>query len=113
MVLLFGTGCLGVTGCGTFSDAICGPVDNHVYYRGVRFDVAAVKEGGPQALLAADIPLSAVADTLLIPVYAQRAALARPASGETPAGRANLPAPSDDQTGEFRSNQPSRFSGNP
>jgi hypothetical protein len=82
-------------------------------YRGVRLDVAAVKEGGPQVLLAADIPLSAVADTLLIPVYARRAALARPASDENPAARADLPAPSDEQTGEFRGNQSSRFSGKP
>jgi uncharacterized protein YceK len=63
-------------GCGTLSDILCGPIDEdpkgapimgHALYRGVRFDVEAVKEGGPKVLLAADIPLSAIADTLLIP----------------------------------------------
>lgn len=68
---LIGAVCLCNTGCGTFSDAMCGPIDNNIYYRGVRLDIAAVKEGGPKTLLAADIPLSAVADTLLIPYYAR------------------------------------------
>src|SRR5262245_56496126 len=54
--------CLALSGCGTFSDIMCGPIDDHVYYRGVRLDVEAVKEGGPLAILAADIPLSAAAD---------------------------------------------------
>jgi uncharacterized protein YceK len=70
---LIGAGFLGLTGCGTFSDAMCGPIDNHVYYRGVRFDIEAVKEGGTNTLMAADIPFSAIADTLLIPYYARTA----------------------------------------
>ena len=31
--------CLSFGGCGTFSDALCGPVTNDAYYRGVRLDV--------------------------------------------------------------------------
>jgi hypothetical protein len=42
ILALLGTGCLCLTGCGTFSDAMCGPIDNHVYYRGVRLDIQAV-----------------------------------------------------------------------
>jgi uncharacterized protein YceK len=61
---------LSLSGCGTFSDAMCGPVNDHLFYRGVRMDVAAVKEGGPMTLMAADIPFSAVADTLLVPYLA-------------------------------------------
>jgi uncharacterized protein YceK len=57
-------------GCGTFSDAMCGPTDGHVYYRGVRLDVEAVREGGPMVLMAGDIPFSAVADTQLVPYLA-------------------------------------------
>ena len=56
-----------LSGCGTFSDAMCGPIDDHVFYRGVRLDVAAVKEGGSMTLMAADIPFSAVTDTFLVP----------------------------------------------
>jgi uncharacterized protein YceK len=59
---------LSLSGCGTFSDAMCGPINDHVFYRGVRLDVQAVKEGGPMVLMAADIPFSAVADTLCVPV---------------------------------------------
>jgi uncharacterized protein YceK len=63
-------GSLSLSGCGTFSDAMCGPIDDHVYYRGVRLDAQAVQEGGPKVLMAADIPFSAVADTVLIPYLA-------------------------------------------
>jgi uncharacterized protein YceK len=63
-------GSLALGGCGTFSDGVCGPIDDHAYYRGVRLDVAGVKEGGPMTLMAADIPFSAVADTLLVPYIA-------------------------------------------
>jgi uncharacterized protein YceK len=61
---------LTLIGCGTFSDAVCGPIDNNVYYRGVRLDLEAVQEGGAKSLMVADLPLSAVADTLLIPYCA-------------------------------------------
>ncbi len=57
---------LSVCGCGTFSDAICGPINDQVYYRGVSMDLAATTEGYP--IYAADIPLSFVADTVLLPV---------------------------------------------
>jgi uncharacterized protein YceK len=63
---------LSLGGCGTFSDAICGPANNHVFYRGVRLDVEALKKGGPKMLMAADIPFSAVADMLLVPYLAYR-----------------------------------------
>jgi uncharacterized protein YceK len=59
-----------VAGCGTFADAFAGPADDHLYYRGVRMDVAAVKSGVP--IMALDLPLSACADTLLIPSIAYR-----------------------------------------
>lgn len=90
-------------GCGTFSDALCGPVNDHAYYRGVRFDLGAATEGcetvaqalsgppkesalsgatgpGIQALeggslvafMAADLPFSALVDTLLLPYLAYR-----------------------------------------
>jgi len=58
---------LSLSGCGTFSDTMCGPINDNVFYRGVRLDVEAVKGGGPMVLMAADIPFSAVADTLLVP----------------------------------------------
>jgi uncharacterized protein YceK len=67
MLVILATCSLSLSGCGTFSDAMCGPIDDHVFYRGVRLDVEAVKEGGPMVLMAADIPFSAVADTLLVP----------------------------------------------
>jgi uncharacterized protein YceK len=62
-----------VTGCGTFSDALCGPCGpgyDYAYYRGVRFDALCVKEGGANTLMAADMPLSAIADTALVPFIA-------------------------------------------
>jgi uncharacterized protein YceK len=53
---------------------MAGPVavsgHDHVFYRGVRLDVEGAKEGGPMVLMAADIPFSAVADTLLVPYLA-------------------------------------------
>jgi len=45
-----------------------GPVDEHLYYRGVRIDVAGIKQG--LAIMALDLPLSACADTLLVPSIA-------------------------------------------
>lgn len=89
IVALLGAGCLCLTGCGTFSDYMCGPIDNHVYYRGVRLDIEAVQEGGPMTLMAADIPFSAVADTLLIPYYARRTRpeLPPPDVGDNTAGQ--------------------------
>src|SRR2546421_2075639 len=69
---------ISLAGCGTFSDAVCGPINDHVFYRGVRLDVEAVKEGGPRALMAADIPFSAIADTILLP-YATYISIVGPA----------------------------------
>lgn len=79
--LLVPTLLFALTGCGTFSDAMCGPVrvqytdDGRLvpvhdcpYYRGVRFDALAVKEGA--VLMAADMPLSAIADTVQVPFIA-------------------------------------------
>jgi hypothetical protein len=51
---------------------MCGPITDHTYYRGVRFDVMAAQEGGTHTLMAADIPLSAVVDTALLPYLAYR-----------------------------------------
>lgn len=59
--------CVSFSGCGTLSDRWNPPLTDDVFYRGVQFDVDAVKEGGPKILMAADIPFSAVADTLLAP----------------------------------------------
>lgn len=67
LAVLAGCG-LSLAGCGTFSDAICGPLNDQVYYRGVSLDITAAMEGRP--LLAADVPLSFVADTALLPVEA-------------------------------------------
>jgi uncharacterized protein YceK len=69
-LIVLAVGSLPLIGCGTFSDALCGPANDHVFYRGVRFDVEAIKEGGPIILMVADIPFSAVADTLLVPSLA-------------------------------------------
>jgi uncharacterized protein YceK len=65
-------------GCGTFFDAICGPrqvsddgrIIDPPFYRGVRFDLLAIQEGGQNVLLAADLTFSAIADTLLVPSIA-------------------------------------------
>jgi uncharacterized protein YceK len=46
---------------------MCGPADDRVFYRGVQFDALAIQEGGTKVLMAADIPFSAIVDTLLIP----------------------------------------------
>jgi uncharacterized protein YceK len=70
MLAILTIGSLSLSGCGTFSDVMCGPIDDHIFYRGVRLDVEAVQEGGPKILMAADIPFSAAADTLLAPYLA-------------------------------------------
>jgi uncharacterized protein YceK len=57
-----------IAGCGTFADALAGPADDHLYYRGVRMDVASIKKGVPIMVL--DLPLSACADTILVPSIA-------------------------------------------
>jgi hypothetical protein len=49
---------------------MCGPIDDHVFYRGVRLDVEAAKQGGLGPLMVADIPFSAVADTFWVPYLA-------------------------------------------
>jgi uncharacterized protein YceK len=59
-----------VSGCGTFADIMAGPIDDHLYYRGVRLDIAVIKEGSP--LMALDLPFSAMADTLAVPTIAYR-----------------------------------------
>jgi len=59
-----------VGGCGTFSYEFCGPVREHHFYGGVWLDVEAAKEGGLMTLMLADIPFSAVIDTLLVPYFA-------------------------------------------
>ncbi len=59
-----------LTGCGTFADAISGPSDDHCFYRGVRMDVSAIQEGGRGRVLIADLPFSAIADTLMVPYIA-------------------------------------------
>ena len=52
---------------------ICGPGGGGPYYRGVRMDAMAIRERHPIApLLVADLPLSAVADTAMIPYIAYR-----------------------------------------
>lgn len=61
---------LAFSGCGTFSDRMCGPINDQVYYRGVGMDLMAVHEAGGLSLLALDIPFSAVADTLSVPFLA-------------------------------------------
>jgi uncharacterized protein YceK len=66
--LLFAVSCPLMAGCGTFADAFAGPADEHLYYRGVRMDVACIKSGSP--IMAFDLPLSACADTLLVPSIA-------------------------------------------
>jgi len=67
-LLAFGSSLL--SGWGTFFDAMAGPADNHLYYRGARFDIAAARDGMP--LLGLDLPFSALVDTLLVPSIAFR-----------------------------------------
>lgn len=61
---------LSLSGCGTLSDAICGPFTDQVCYRGVTMDVGAAVAGGPGILAVADLPFSAVADTVMVPYLA-------------------------------------------
>jgi uncharacterized protein YceK len=66
---------LSVAGCGTLTDMVAGPLDDKVFYRGVRADIETVKTGEPRLVFigAADLPFSTLADTvmapLLIPVW--------------------------------------------
>src|SRR5438105_8646426 len=69
---------ISLAGCGTLADAMCGPVSDHVFYRGVRLDVESAREGGAHALMVADIPFSAIADTILLP-YATYISIVGPA----------------------------------
>jgi uncharacterized protein YceK len=98
-----------LVGCGTFSDAMCGPIyrdavaadghpiDKHVFYRGVQFDVLAIKEDNLAAFALADLPFSAVADTLLIPhclyVYVHRESNQNNREVTNPDGRAPATRP--------------------
>src|SRR5438067_654123 len=73
-----------LSGCGTLSDAFCGPIDNHLYYRGLRFDVRCACEGKVVMLL--DAPVSAVVDTACVPLvfYYDRAGRAERAKQAPP-----------------------------
>jgi uncharacterized protein YceK len=65
---LLAAGCVTLTGCGTFSDAICGPANDQAYYRGVSFDLLAAHEG--KVFMLVDIPFSFVADSMRAVVIA-------------------------------------------
>ena len=75
LLVTLALGSLSLGGCGTFSDRLCGPrvappAVNPVYYRGVRFDILAAKEGGAKRLMLLDIPFSAIWDTFRVPFLA-------------------------------------------
>jgi uncharacterized protein YceK len=100
-LLLLAIGSPLVSGCGTLFDTVGGPDDDHLYYRGVRKDVAGVKNG--MATMALDVPFSAVADTLMAPsiAYHQMAASARTkqnmkADAEMRKQQSTFPAASDE-----------------
>jgi uncharacterized protein YceK len=57
-------------GCGTLGDALCGPIDDHYFYRGVRMDVMGAMESPANIPLLVDVPFSAAADTVLLPLAA-------------------------------------------
>jgi uncharacterized protein YceK len=57
-------------GCGTVYDGVAGPLTDQIYYRGVTFDVGCAIGGNPLAV--ADLPLSLVADTVMVPSLAYR-----------------------------------------
>lgn len=60
-----------VVGCGTIADRRAGASGGSPYYRGVRLDAQAMFERKPiSPLPALDLPLSAAADTALIPYIA-------------------------------------------
>lgn len=70
-------------GCGTLSDMTCGPGGGGPYYRGVRMDAMAIREGHPLApLLVADLPVSAVADTAMVPYVAYKRGKEKKADSE-------------------------------
>jgi uncharacterized protein YceK len=58
---------LSIAGCGTCAVLALPSSGDQVFYQGVKLDMEAVKEGGPMVLIAADIPLSAIADTIMAP----------------------------------------------
>jgi uncharacterized protein YceK len=58
---------LSLSGCGTFTDMMWGPRTPRIY-PGVQTDVDAIVQNH-SFLLAADIPLSAAADTILMPLW--------------------------------------------
>jgi hypothetical protein len=47
---------------------MCGPIDDHYFYRGVRMDVMGAIERPSNLPLLADVPFSAAADTLMLPL---------------------------------------------
>jgi uncharacterized protein YceK len=73
-------------GCGTLSDMTCGPGGGGPYYRGVRMDAMAIREGHPLTpLLVADVPVSAVADTAMVPyITYEQAKTKKPHVGAQP-----------------------------
>jgi uncharacterized protein YceK len=85
--------CLSMIGCGTCSDIMCGPTDDHVYYRGVRMDVEVAKEGGWPSLMILDVPFSAAADTAIAVVMVpwQMLELLEPSRSDIQSLSANLP----------------------
>jgi uncharacterized protein YceK len=99
-----------LSGCGTCADILVGHIDPEgpFFYRGVRTDIDT-----KSYVLFADIPFSAVADTLLIPCgcYAMAYAHSHPYAPDQkefmlPAGSANTepdpPAPASPQAPKFR-----------
>jgi uncharacterized protein YceK len=72
-----------MSGCGTFADIMAGPANGQVYYRGVSMDMDGIKEGGAMTLLVFDLPFSAVADTVLVPVHAYYQLTERPAGSQS------------------------------
>jgi uncharacterized protein YceK len=89
---------LSLSGCGTAVGQLVDQKGDD-FYLGVQLDAAAAGAGGPLAVAAvADLPLSAVADTILVPsvVYHKLSNLRSShvwSSGPTPAGPICPPQP--------------------
>jgi uncharacterized protein YceK len=70
MLVILAVCSLFLSGCGTFSDAMCGPNGGPTYYRGVWFDANVAEKGGWGLLMVADMPFSAIVDTVHVPFIA-------------------------------------------